>query len=105
MTPPGIKRENDQTQPQAVQMNEQSLSMQLCNLKPNDSRAVFKTSNIDIRNYKTIKMFVHAEALWGTGALMKSDLRAFIRLGTDLTNNYYEYEIPLVVTKPRYSFK
>ena len=40
-------------------------------------------------------MFVHAEGDY----LKDSDLNAFIRLGTDGTDNYYEYELPLEVTK------
>ncbi|MBC7425475.1 MAG: cell surface protein SprA, partial [Bacteroidia bacterium] len=92
--PPGIKREIDPTSPGAIQQNEQSLSLKVCNLKPGDARAAYKTTNLDIRNYKNIKMFTHAE-----GADIKDgELKAFIRIGTDLVSNYYEYEIPLTIT-------
>lgn len=92
--PPGISRELDPTQPQTVQQNEQSLSLRVCNLKDGDARGAFKVSEIDIRNYENLKMFVHAEG----EELENGDLWAFIRIGTDLEQNYYQYEIPLDIT-------
>src|SRR5690606_35633986 len=71
-----------------------SLSLRVCDLKGGDSRAAYKKTNIDIRNYKYMKMFVHAEGK----DLKDGDLSAYIRIGTDLVSNYYEYEIPLSVT-------
>ena len=96
VVPPGIVRENDPTQQNSVQMNEQALSLRTCGLKKGDSRAAYKTLNFDIRNYKKLKMFVHAE---GQG-LNDGDVRAFIRIGTDLERNYYQLEIPLKITQP-----
>ncbi|MDZ4757516.1 MAG: cell surface protein SprA [Bacteroidota bacterium] len=95
--PPGIFRQLDVSQPNPIQQNEQSLSLRVCGLKDGDARAVFKNVKLDIRNYKTLKMFVHAEALAGE-ILKDKDLSVFVRLGTDFTNNYYEYEIPLKLT-------
>lgn len=92
--PPGIDRVRDPASQNFVQQNEQSLSLRVCNLKGGDSRAAYKTTNFDIRNYKNLKMFVHAE---GTD-LKDGELSAFIRIGTDLVSNYYEYEIPLKIT-------
>lgn len=92
--PPGIAREQDISNPQPIQMNEQSLSLSVCNLKDGDARAVFKTTVFDIRNYGKLRMFLHAEG----DNLKAGELSAFIRLGTDLTNNYYEYEVPLIPT-------
>lgn len=94
VVPPGISRVQDPTSQNVVQQNEQSLSLAICNLKPGDSRAAYKTTNFDIRNYKKMQMFVHAE---GTD-VKDGELSAFIRIGTDLVNNYYEYEIPLNIT-------
>ncbi len=94
VVPPGISREIDFSSPNSIQQNEQSLSLLTCNLRDGDARAVFKNSTLDLRQYGTLRMFVHAE-----GALVKdNELTAFIRFGTDLTNNYYEYEIPLSIT-------
>ncbi len=92
--PPGINRVQDPTSQNDVRQNEQSLSLKVCNLKPGDSRAAYKTTNFDVRNYKNLKMFVHAE---GTD-LKDGDISAFIRVGTDLVSNYYEYEVPLRIT-------
>ncbi len=92
--PPGIDRVQDPTSQNVVQQNEQSLSLRVCNLKAGDSRAAYKTTNFDVRNYKNFKMFVHAE---GTD-VKDGELSAFIRVGTDLISNYYEYEIPLKIT-------
>lgn len=38
-------------------------------------------------------MFVHGEST--TPNINKGDIKVFMRLGRDFTNNYYEYEIPL----------
>ena len=44
-------------------------------------------------------MFIHTE-----GANLKdNDVSAFIRLGVDYIDNYYEYEIPMKVTQPNTS--
>ena len=97
--PPGIVREVDFSAPQAVQQNEQSLSLRVCDLRDGDARAAFKNISTDLRRYGKLRMFLHAEAVTD-GLLKDNDLHAFIRIGTDLTNNYYEYEIPLKVTVP-----
>lgn len=92
--PPGIQREIDFSSPQSVQQNEQSLSVVVCNLKDGDARGVFKNLKTDLRQYGQLRMYVHAEG----ETLKDGEVTAFIRLGTDLTNNYYEFEIPLKVT-------
>jgi cell surface protein SprA len=98
--PPGIDREQNVQSATLVRLNEQSLSMKVCGLDDGDSRAAFKTvNNMDVRSYKKIRMFVHAEQRAGSNEpLNNGDVNAFIRIGTDYTENYYEYEIPLQVT-------
>lgn len=93
--PPGIQREADFSSPQTIYQNEQALSVKVCNLADGDSRAVFKNLTTDLRQYGKLRMFTHAE---GTN-LKDDELTAFIRIGTDAINNYYEYEIPLKVPK------
>ena len=95
--PPGIEQEVDNTTTSLRQQNEQSLVLKVCDLKDGDSRAAYKTADIDVRAYKRIKMFVHAEG--EEDDLKDGDLSCFIRLGTDFTANYYEYEIPLKSTE------
>lgn len=97
--PPGIQREQIVGQVGTTFQNEQSLSVQICNLKNGDARAVYKNINLDLRQYEHLKLFVHAEAVEGN-TLNDGDLTAFLRLGSDFTNNFYEYEIPLSVTPP-----
>ncbi|WP_028896814.1 cell surface protein SprA [Prevotella sp. HUN102] len=97
--PPGISREQDPTQPQLVQNNEQALAMTVTNLGNKESKAVYKNTTLDIRQYKRLQMFVHANALaQNTTNLTDNQLAVFIRLGSDYKNNYYEYEIPLKLT-------
>ena len=79
-------------------------SLQVCELRDGDARAVFKVANIDLRNYKRLKLFTHAENFPGDRGssfpIKDDDMHAFIRIGSDFTDNYYEYEIPLKVTQP-----
>lgn len=98
--PPGIDREQNVQSATLVRLNEQSLSVKVCDLEDGDSRAAFKTvNNMDVRSYKKIRMFIHAERKAGsTEPLNDGDLVAFIRIGSDQTDNYYEYSIPLIVT-------
>jgi protein involved in gliding motility SprA len=89
----------DPANPQLRELNEQALLMRVHDLAGGDARAVYKTLNMDMRQYKRIKMFIHAEAIEGE-PLEDEQMSAFIRLGTDYTDNYYEYEIPLKLTLP-----
>ena len=97
--PPGISREQDPSQPQLVQSNEQALAMTVHNLGNKESKAVYKNTTLDIRQYKRLQMFVHANALKpNVTNLADNQLAVFVRLGSDYKNNYYEYEIPLKLT-------
>ncbi len=102
--PPGINREQNISGYNNALQNEQAMSLQVCELQDGDARAVFKVTNLDLRNYKRIKLFTHAENYPGNrGGLFPikdNDIHAFIRIGSDFTDNYYEYEIPLKVTQP-----
>ena len=97
--PPGITRVVDPSQPQLRQDNEQALSLNVNNLGSKESRAVYKKSNLDIRQYERIQLFVHAEALEVDATQLSSnDVSLFVRLGSDYKSNYYEYEVPLTIT-------
>lgn len=104
--PPGVEREQLNNFNTSIRQNEQSLSLKVQGLEPKDSRGVYKNIDIDMRQYKRLKMFVHAESLTnqpslpGTGAQEEFDKRmvAFLRIGTDLTENYYQIEVPLKPT-------
>ena len=97
--PPGILREVDPSQTFQRQLNEQSLLLDICNLQDGDARAAYRNVQFDVRTYKKLKMFVHAEEVSTTIPLNNEDLTVFVRLGTDFTDNYYEYELPLQKTQ------
>jgi cell surface protein SprA len=97
VVPPGINRQRNYNNVQTnTQLNEQSLSLNFTNVRDGYSRAAFKPFNNDLRKYKRLQMFIHAEG----SQLKDNDVSAFIRLGVDYIDNYYEYEIPLKVTQP-----
>ena len=97
--PPGISRAQDPTQPQLVESNEQAMSLVVNNLSTGESKAVYKNTSLDLRQYKRLQMFVHANALENDVTnLADNQLAVFVRLGSDYKNNYYEYEIPLKLT-------
>ncbi len=99
--PPGVTRILDPSQPQLRQQNEQSISLKIENLDPEDSRSIYKNTMFDLRRYKRLQMFVHAEKLASSADNLQNDeMTVFLRMGSDYRNNYYEYEIPLKITPP-----
>ena len=99
--PPGVNRDQDSGSAQATQLNEQSLEMTLRGIQPGDARGIYKNTQLDLRLYKRLQMWVHAEALIDNATnLRNGDFSIFLRLGSDVKNNYYEYEIPLDLTPP-----
>jgi cell surface protein SprA len=94
--PPDIEREDDISSPQLIKQNEQSMLLSVKDLESGDARAVYKEAGIDIRQFKRLKMDVHAEAIQGY-PLKDYEVSIFVRLGSD-DRNYYEYEIPLKLT-------
>ena len=100
--PPGISRVTDPSQPQLVESNEQAMNLTVKNLSKNEAKAVYKNTNLDLRQYKRLQMFVHANSfIQNTTNLQNDQLALFVRLGSDYKNNYYEYEIPLKLTPER----
>ena len=99
VVPPGVTRILDPNQVQLVQDNEQAMSLKVIGLGAGEARGIYKKSSLDLRKYQRIQMFSHAEAvLPDDGTLRDGDVSVFIRLGSDYSGNYYEYEIPLVLT-------
>ena len=96
--PPGFERDRDNTTVNQVRLNEQSLKLTVRELEDRDARGVFKNVNFDLINYGNIKMFFHAEG----ENIQDAEATAFLRLGTDKTQNYYEIEVPLVITPCRH---
>ena len=96
--PPGISRQTDPGQAQLIAQNEQAMVFRVHDLPQKDARAVYKNVVYDMRQYKRLQMFVHAECLPHFDPIQDKDITCFIRMGSDLKNNYYEYEIPLELT-------
>ncbi|WP_338731857.1 cell surface protein SprA [Mangrovimonas cancribranchiae] len=96
-SPPGVDPEELFNNNTVVRQNEQSLVVNVCDLESHDARAVFKNINVDMRQYKKLRMFMHAEEGELSG-LNDDDLVGFIRMGNDLTQNYYQIEVPLKVS-------
>ena len=98
---PDVSRVQDPGQMQATQLNEQSLQMKVTGLQPGDARGAYKNTQLDLRIYRRMQMWVHAEALIDNATNLKDgDISLFVRVGSDVKNNYYEYEIPLDLTLP-----
>ena len=95
--PPKVTREIDASQSVQNELNEQSMELKVVNLQDGDARAAYRNVGYDLRQYRKLGMDVHAEAIEGE-PLKDGELRLFLRLGSDYTNNYYEYEIPLNLT-------
>lgn len=88
--PPGFQRDRDFTQISNVELNEQSMSLSVKNLRDGDSRGAFKIASLDLLFRQRLKMFIHMHR----DRLATGDVSAFVRLGTDFLENYYEIEIP-----------
>lgn len=96
--PPGIEREKQYSTTSYVKQNEQSLSIKVTNLADGDARAIYKTMDFDMRQYNKLRMFVHGEKVNEFDDYNDGEVSVFVRLGTDFTSNYYEYELPLSFT-------
>jgi cell surface protein SprA len=94
--PPGIIRDRDNTSTLNRQLNEQSIQVCVDELKDGEARAIYKNLSADLFNYGRIKMFLHAHG----SNVPDSSVTAFLRIGQDLDSNYYEIEVPLVMTNP-----
>ncbi|WP_316634176.1 cell surface protein SprA [uncultured Flavobacterium sp.] len=99
--PPGVQREQLYNNNTIIKQNEQALAVRVggTGLQPFDSRAVFKNVSVDMRQYKKLKMFLHAESLPSESTLLDDEMVGFIRFGNDFTQNFYQVEIPLKVTR------
>ena len=94
VVPPGFQRDRDNTSTLQRRLNEQSIELCVEDLPDRDARAVFKNVDFDLINYGRIKMFLHAESQ----DTQDDEMTAFLRIGTDFTQNYYEIQIPLKIT-------
>ncbi|MBV8326021.1 cell surface protein SprA [Chryseobacterium sp.] len=97
--PPGIDRQVLSGNAGVQRQNEASLYMKANELPPGEARGVFKNTTLDMRRYKKLKLFVHAHDPLNRVPGIDPKTRFFIRFGTDATDNYYEYEAALKITR------
>ena len=95
--PPGLDRDRDNTTFLNRRNNEQSLQICVEDLEDKDARAVYKNVSYDLIQYGRLKMFFHAEA-YRNDMVLDDEVTAFLRFGTDFTENYYEIEVPMKIT-------
>ncbi len=98
--PPGVEREELNNNNNIIRQNEQSLALRVCGLESGDGRSVYKNFSVDMRQYENLEMFIHAESLETQTQLSDGEMVAFMRLGNDLTQNFYEVQIPLKISAP-----
>ena len=70
------------------------MQLVLCNLEGGDAQAMYKPVSLDLLSYKRIQMDIHEHPNQPVD-INNMNMSVFIRLGSDYTDNYYEYEIPL----------
>ena len=99
LSPPGVVPEQLNNNNTIIDQDEQALVVNVCNLEAEDSRGVFKNLDVDMRQYKKLRMFMHANAVEGSTTLNDGEMVGFIRLGNDLNENYYQIELPLQVSQ------
>ena len=97
--PPGIEREVLRGSTTLQQQNEQSVSLKVTNLEPDDTRAIFKNVRVDLRMYKHLKLFLHAEGVQTQPQVQDGEVKAIIRVGSDLNDNYYQIEKLLTISQ------
>ncbi|MEQ3498948.1 cell surface protein SprA [Tenacibaculum sp. SSH1-16] len=96
--PPGIQRERLQGTNRIQRQNEQSVTLKVTDLEADEVRTIYKNISIDMRRYKKLRMFLHAENQNSVTGANDDEMVAIIRLGTDLNDNYYQVEKPLKIS-------
>lgn len=96
--PPGIQRERLQGTNRIQRQNEQSVTLKVTDLEADEVRTIYKNISIDMRRYKKLRMFLHAENQNSATGANDDEMVAIIRLGTDLNDNYYQVEKPLKIS-------
>lgn len=98
LTPKGIKQERVFSTFSNLLQDEKSLALNFCNMGQGCNASMYKLSNLDLTYYKKLQMFVHAEQKEIDPNLDDGEVSVFVRLGKDFKQNYYEYEMPLVLS-------
>ena len=94
--PPGIQQERLVSQFANLRQDENSLSLNFCELDTLCEVRIHRLTDVDLTFYEKLELFVHLEALRGVDTIGYGDMSVFIRIGKDFEQNYYEYELPLM---------
>jgi cell surface protein SprA len=98
VSPPGVVRERDKTQPdQVVLANEQSLDLVLHGLADGasgEAARYYTYKALDLFDYKIMKMFIHGDSNLKYVDVNNYDAEVYFRFGLD-SLNYYEYREPV----------
>jgi cell surface protein SprA len=98
VSPPGILRDKEYGSSSTSRLqNEQSLRLAVVNLRDGYAKAAYKNIAINMLRYKRLRIFLHGDSEDDT--MGDGEVEAFIRIGTDYTQNYYQYSLPLALTK------
>jgi len=99
--PVGAVVSNSRTSRGAQRQNrEQALLLNVNRLEAGRQRAVFKTfqQGVDLLKYSNLRMYTHVHGASNSPQEkeeIRENLRMFVRLGSNETSDYYEYEQPL----------
>jgi cell surface protein SprA len=96
--PPGIQREILRGSTTLQKQNEQALTLKVTDLEPDQTRGIFKNVKVDLRMYKNLKLFLHAEGIQTKPQVQDNQLKAIVRIGSDLNDNFYQIEKLLTVS-------
>jgi cell surface protein SprA len=99
VSPPGIQRDQEYGSSSTSRLqNEQSLRLAVLNLRDGFAKGAYKNITINMLRYKRLRLFLHGDT--DDPTTKTDETRAFLRIGTDYTQNYYEYSLPLKLTAP-----
>ncbi|MDB5235805.1 MAG: cell surface protein SprA, partial [Hymenobacter sp.] len=98
VSPPGIQRDKEYGSSSTSRLqNEQSLRLSVTNLRDGYAKAAYKNLSINMLRYKRLRLFLHGDSEDPT--TRDGDVQAFLRIGTDYSQNFYQYSLPLVLTR------
>jgi cell surface protein SprA len=112
ITPPGVVRTRAISTYATLFQDEKALLMKFKRLPDDCEVSMTKLANINLALYKRLQMFVHAERAADGPEIEDKKLAIVIRIGKDFdnssntalktkgANNFYEYELPLTISKP-----
>jgi len=97
VTPPNVKQEELFNTFSALRQDEKSLELDFRELEVDCEISINKLANINLTFYDRLQLFTHLHEK--DVSLEDGDVSLFVRLGDDSEANYYEYRIPLKVSR------